>query len=563
MQQETSELKNQLEKLTLDEMIEKIKSFTKTENPYSFSKEYEKIKALFYNKLNEKINSQENENNILETTEKKFKKYSQEYKKIKKNYRKILQEKEEKNLKIKKGIIEEIKQLTLSREIIKETFEKFYFLQEKWKETGHVPLINKSDIWQSYHHNIVMFYDYIKLNKDLRDLDFKKNLELKESICIRAEKIANINSINKMHLALQELHEEWKKIGPVDKNNREQIWLKFQKISRKINKKRNDYFIELKKIEKEKIKQKMKICVEIEKLIHNNNNSYKEWKELTKKCEDLVEKWKAIKGLSKKSNSLAWKKLSSVLDIFYNKKKEIHEKIRKEDNKKIEKRKLLLKKANEIISNKRNSKEISNKIIDIQKEWKLIAAPLNKKSIKLNTEFNILCNSFFKEKKERIKKIKKENKIIEVEKKNLLKKLIKFDITKNKDDLISNIINQWIELNKKKRNLTNDSNLDLKFLKTVEEKYKQTKMEKKDIQRKVYQVKIDIYRGNERLIISEKHQLNEQILKINQEINLYENNMQYLGNNNKTLLIKEKTLKEIEKRKLLIIEIKEKLKLIK
>tara|TARA_B100001121_G_scaffold301515_1_gene312725 strand:+ start:1279 stop:2970 length:1692 start_codon:yes stop_codon:yes gene_type:complete len=563
MQQETSELKNQLEKLTLDEMIEKIKSFTKTENPYSFSKEYEKIKALFYNKLNEKINSQENENNILETTEKKFKKYSQEYKKIKKNYRKILQEKEEKNLKIKKEIIEEIKQLTLSREIIKETFEKFYFLQEKWKETGHVPLINKSDIWQSYHHNIVMFYDYIKLNKDLRDLDFKKNLELKESICIRAEKIASINSINKMHLALQELHEEWKKIGPVDKNNREQIWLKFQKISRKINKKRNDYFIELKKIEKEKIKQKMKICVEIEKLIHNNNNSYKEWKELTKKCEDLVEKWKAIKGLSKKSNSLAWKKLSSVLDIFYNKKKEIHEKIRKEDNKKIEKRKLLLKKANEIISNKRNSKEISNKIIDIQKEWKLIAAPLNKKSIKLNTEFNILCNSFFKEKKERIKKIKKENKIIEVEKKNLLKKLIKFDITKNKDDLISNIINQWIELNKKKRNLTNDSNLDLKFLKTVEEKYKQTKMEKKDIQRKVYQVKIDIYRGNERLIISEKHQLNEQILKINQEINLYENNMQYLGNNNKTLLIKEKTLKEIEKRKLLIIEIKEKLKLIK
>ncbi len=563
MQQETSELKNQLEKLTLDEMIEKIKSFTKTENPYSFSKEYEKIKALFYNKLNEKINRQENENNILETTEKKFKKYSQEYKKIKKNYRKILQEKEENNLKIKKGIIEEIKQLTLSREIIKETFEKFYFLQEKWKETGHVPLINKSDIWQSYHHNIVMFYDYIKLNKDLRDLDFKKNLELKESICIRAEKIANINSINKMHLALQELHEEWKKIGPVDKNNREQIWLKFQKISRKINKKRNDYFIELKKIEKEKIKQKMKICVEIEKLIHNNNNSYKEWKELTKKCEDLVEKWKAIKGLSKKSNSLAWKKLSSVLDIFYNKKKEIHEKIRKEDNKKIEKRKLLLKKANEIISNKRNSKEISNKIIDIQKEWKLIAAPLNKKSIKLNTEFNILCNSFFKEKKERIKKIKKENKIIEVEKKNLLKKLIKFDITKNKDDLISNIINQWIELNKKKRNLTNDSNLDLKFLKTVEEKYKQTKMEKKDIQRKVYQVKIDIYRGNERLIISEKHQLNEQILKINQEINLYENNMQYLGNNNKTLLIKEKTLKEIEKRKLLIIEIKEKLKLIK
>ena len=563
MQQETSELKNQLEKLTLDEMIEKIKSFTKTENPYSFSKEYEKIKAVFYNKLNEKINRQENDNNILETTEKKFKKYSQEYKKIKKNYRKILQEKEEKNLKIKKEIIEEIKQLTLNREIIKETFEKFYFLQEKWKKIGHVPLINKSDIWQSYHHNIVLFYDYIKLNKDLRDLDFKKNLEQKESICIRAEKIARINSINKMHLALQELHEEWKKIGPVDKNKRDQIWLKFQKISREINKKRNDYFIELKKIEKVKIKQKMKICLEIEKLIHNNNNSYKEWKELTKKCEDLVGKWKAIKGLSKKSNSLSWKKLSSVLDIFYNKKKEIHKKIRKEDNKKIEKRKLLLKKANEIISKKINSKEISNKIIGIQKEWKLIDTAINKKSIKLNSEFNILCNSFFKEQKERIKKIKKENKIIEVEKKILLEKLIKFDITKSKDDLIYNIINQWIEFNKKKLNLTNESNLDLKFLKTVEEKYKQIKMSNKDIQRKVYQIKIDIYRGNERLITSEKHQLNEQILKINQEINLYENNMQFLGNNNKTLLIKENTLKEIEKRKLLIKEIKEKLKLIK
>ena len=150
-------------------------------------------------------------------------------------------------------IIEDIDNITKEEESIKKTFEQFRTLQEKWKNTGHVPASHSNNLWQSYHHHVELFYDFIKLNNDLRDLDFTRNLEEKIAICEKTEALVNEKSLNKMNDSLQELHEHWKSVGPVKRELREEIWERFQNISRSLNKKRNDYFILRKEEEKKKL----------------------------------------------------------------------------------------------------------------------------------------------------------------------------------------------------------------------------------------------------------------------------------------------------------------------
>ena len=141
--------------------------------------------------------------------------------------------------------------LSKDEESLKITFEKFSLLQKKWNSTGYVPITENNNIWQSYQHHVELFYDYIKLNKDLRDLDFKRNFEEKTQILEKAKKLLKESSINIAHKVLQELHEHWKNIGPVEREQRDIIWKKFQLISKEINTKRNDYFLTLKQQNKQ------------------------------------------------------------------------------------------------------------------------------------------------------------------------------------------------------------------------------------------------------------------------------------------------------------------------
>ncbi len=254
--------------LSMEELITRIDELSENINPYSVSKEIEEIKSLFYSKL--KTEQKEEKTQIadeivdvvelpentevkkpLHPLEVKFKQSFGNYKKNKFEYRKKREEEEKKNLNTKQQIITDIDKLTQEDESIKKTFEHFRILQEQWKNTGHVPQTENNNLWQSYHHHVELFYDFIKLNNDLRDLDFKRNLEEKTAIIEKAEALLAEKSLNTMHGSLQELHEHWKNVGPVEREQREIIWEKFQEISRKLNKKRNDYFTKRKEIDAE------------------------------------------------------------------------------------------------------------------------------------------------------------------------------------------------------------------------------------------------------------------------------------------------------------------------
>ena len=238
---------------SLNELIDKTKELIKVELVYTVSKDIEQLKALFYKKLNEEKSMART--SFLEgggeeslfvydhSLENSFKDIYNQFKQKKALFRKKQEEGYATNLKVKKSIIKEIEALTKGQETIKETFEHFRTLQEKWRNTGAVSPAYNHELWQSYHHNVELFYDFISINNDLRDLDFKRNLKHKSELCEKAEALTNEKSLNKAHDRLQELHTLWKEIGPVKRELRENIWERFKAATRVIHKKEMTTFL--------------------------------------------------------------------------------------------------------------------------------------------------------------------------------------------------------------------------------------------------------------------------------------------------------------------------------
>ena len=330
--------------MSLEALIEQMNQYSESDNIFYISKKAEKIRAIFYQKLKQIFKEdtvkdiegpeEEKKKSTLHPLEVEFRKAYNKLKIEKAKARKKKEQEEEHNLQIKKQIIEDIDKLTNQEESLKKTFEDFRVLQEKWRNTGHVPIAQNSSLWASYHHHVELFYDYIKINNDLRNLDFKRNLQEKTKICEKAEALINEKSLNKMHDNLQELHEHWKDIGPVEKEKREDIWERFQAATKLIHKKRNDYFLKKKEENDKKIETKNNICKQIEKLTESPADKHTQWQNLIAKCKELEEEWKAVGRLNKKENKIAWSNLKESLNHFYQTKNTFY-KNRKTDIEKI------------------------------------------------------------------------------------------------------------------------------------------------------------------------------------------------------------------------------------
>ena len=409
-----------------NKIIDNLNELVNSSNLLSISKEVEILKAAFYSNINSK---EENTDEI----EKEFKIIYSKYKKDRNLDRKRIEKDEKLNLEIKKNIISEIKELTSEVEIKKDTYNKFKELQKKWRNTGYVSIKHKNEIWQTYNHFVEVFYDYLKLNKDLRDMDFKKNLESKEELCKIAEKLFSLKSLNKMHEELQNLHEKWKYIGPVKKESRNKLWERFQLASKKINKKRNDYYLDLKTKDQEKIKLKKEICAEIIELSKINFKSHKQCNDISNKVNDISEEWKSIGRVNKKDNKECWKEYREALNKFY-KQKNIFYKKKKEDTKKIILLKNQICEKAEKLENETNWNETTKKLIQLQKDWKKTGFVKGKLNDQLWNRFKKSCNKFFNSKK------KNQNKLNQEQSKKL----------NSKKDIISLISNYKIGKDKKK-----------------------------------------------------------------------------------------------------------------
>lgn len=302
------------------------------------------------------------------------------------------------NLAKKLGIIDELEKLAEDTDNVNRTFPRFRELTQEFKNAGEVPPTETTDIYRNYSAAVERFYDRLKINKDLRDYDFKKNLEQKQLLIDEAEKLAAENDVILAFRRLQELHDKWRETGPVAKEIRESIWEKFKDASAIINKRYQDFFEQRKARERENEEKKTEICERVEALDFSSLKNYAAWEEMTKTILEAQQDWKKLGFASKKVNNTLFARFRETCDKFFAAKAEFFKNIRENHSANLDKKIALCEKA-EALKESTDWKNTAEKLVSLQKEWKTIGSVDKKHSDAVWERFQQACDYFFDRRK--------------------------------------------------------------------------------------------------------------------------------------------------------------------
>ena len=303
------------------------------------------------------------------------------------------QEKQE-NLQKKTEIIEKIKAMATSPDEANKSYQAFKELQQQWKEIKAVPAEKANELWRNYQLYVEQFYDLLKLNNEAREYDFKKNLELKEKLCENAERLADEKDIISAFHQLQELHQEYREIGPVSKELREQIWARFKAASTVINKRHQQHFEEMRASEEENLEKKTALCEKVETIVAAENKGAADWEKRTKEIIDIQAEWKTIGFAQQKMNVKIFERFRTACDVFFSRKADFFKAMKEKYAQNAERKKELVEKARQL-SDSTDWKSTADKLIALQKEWKTIGMVPRKLGDKLWNDFITACNHFF------------------------------------------------------------------------------------------------------------------------------------------------------------------------
>ncbi len=316
------------------------------------------------------------------------------YKKERAEYNREQEKEREENLAAKQQVIEDLKALVDTQEDVSSSFPAFREIQNRWREIGPVPAQNFRNLNDTYQFLVEKFYDMVKINRDLRDLDFKKNLEAKEAFCQEAERLAENENVVDAFRELQKLHEQWKEFGPVAKEFREAIWDRFKAATAVINKKYQAYFEGQKEKFAENLQAKTALCEKVEAFAAQEIASSNEWNAISKKIEDIQKEWRSIGFASKKDNQKIYDRFRAACDAFYGRKREFYSQYKDSMNENLDKKLAIIEKA-EALKESKEWKKTTDLFIELQKEWKEIGAVPRKKSEQLWKRFRAACDAFF------------------------------------------------------------------------------------------------------------------------------------------------------------------------
>lgn len=303
------------------------------------------------------------------------------------------QEKQE-NLQKKLDIIEKIKGMVTSPEEANKSYKEFKALQEEWKEIKNVPAEKANELWRNYQLYVEQFYDLLKLNSEAREYDFKKNLELKTKLCEAAEKLAEETDIISAFHQLQKLHQEYRETGPVAKELREEIWTRFKAASTVINKRHQQHFEELRAKEEDNLARKTALCEKVEAIAAEENKGSGDWERHTKEIINIQTEWKTIGFAPQKMNVKIFERFRAACDDFFGRKAEYFKGLKDTFKENAEKKRALIEKA-KALQDSTEWKSTSDKLINLQKEWKTIGMVPKKLGDQLWEEFLGACNKFF------------------------------------------------------------------------------------------------------------------------------------------------------------------------
>lgn len=298
------------------------------------------------------------------------------------------------NLEKKLEIIEKIKAMATSPDEAGKSYNEFKELQQQWKDIKNVPADKANELWRNYQLYVEQFYDLLKLNSEAREYDFKKNLEMKTKLCEAAEKLADEEDVISAFHQLQELHQQYREIGPVAKELREEVWARFKAASTVINKRHQQHFEDLRAKEEENLARKTALCEKVEELGKAENKGAADWEKRSKEIIDIQNEWKTIGFAPQKMNVKIFERFRAACDDFFGRKAEYFKALKVTFSENIEKKKALVEKA-QALADSTDWKATSDKLIALQKEWKTVGMVPKKLGDQLWQEFLGACNKFF------------------------------------------------------------------------------------------------------------------------------------------------------------------------
>lgn len=433
------------------------------------------------------------------------------------------------NYEIKLQLIEQLKMLCESQDDFNKLYNEFKDIQQKWKEIKLVPEEHANELWKEYQTYSEAFYDLIKINNQFRDYDFKKNLELKTALCEAVEKLQDEKDIISAFHQLQKLHQQWREIGPVAKELREELWGRFKAASTVINKRHQQHFENLKAKEQENLVAKTAICEEIEGIDYAALQTFKDWDEKNNEVLALQQKWRTIGFTPKKHNTKIFERFRAACDVFFTKKTEFYKSIKAEMEKNLEKKRALCEKA-EALKDSTDWKGTTEKMIALQKEWKTIGQVTRRHSDSIWKRFITACDYFFDNKNKNVSSQKSEEQTNLEAKKALIEKVKTMDESLDTEEAIT-MLKEWIaEWNEIGHVPFKEKDKVYKaFHEAVDAQFDRLKVDQRDRRMKSYRNNVSEMAGRGKgKLYSERDRLMRTYERMKNDLQTYENNIGFL-----------------------------------
>ena len=435
------------------------------------------------------------------------------------------------NYALKLQLIDQLKALTESQEDFNKLYNDFKDIQQRWKEVKAVPQEHVSELWKNYQIYSEKFYDIIKINNQFRDYDFKKNLEMKTALCETVEKLQTEPDVVSAFHQLQKLHQQWREIGPVAKELREDLWSRFKAASTIINKRHQEHFEGLKAKEQENLEAKTAICEQIENIDFQALKSFKDWEEKNKEVIALQDKWKTIGFAPKKSNVKIFERFRAACDVYFNRKSEFYKNIKDEMEKNLELKKALCEKA-EALKDSTDWKSTTEKMIALQKEWKTIGSVARKHSDAVWKRFISACDYFFEQKNKNASSQKSVEQTNLAAKKALIEKINTLDEADHDEALavLKGYMAEWNTIGhvpfKEKDKVYKE------YHEAVDQQFDRLKVDQNDRKMQTFRSNLSDMSNGERgkgKLYGEREKLMRMYERMKNELQTYENNIGFLS----------------------------------
>lgn len=444
-----------------------------------------------------------------------------------------LEEEKKENLTKKLAIIEAIKEISTSPDVANKSYNHFKELQQQWKEIKAVPADKANDLWRNYHLYTEQFYDLLKLNNEAREYDFKKNLELKTKLCELAEALNDEKDVISASAKLQELHHQYREIGPVAKELREEVWLRFKNASTVINKKHQAYFETLRAKEADNLEKKTALCERLEALNTNKSTTINAWEAQSKEVLDIQKEWKTIGYATQKMNVKIFERFRKACDEFFENKAMFFKDMKDTFAINIEKKKKLIETAKQLVTST-DWNATGEKFIRLQKEWKTIGHVPRKTGDKLWEEFNSTCNKFFDARKEAGADAH-ENEHKNLERKQNIVQQLKTFVEEKAEDVQEKVLSLMKEY-------SNIGHVPYKEKDKIYAEYQEVVDRlKKELNISIARKRLDAFKNNLKKVVeqgenaleSERNRLFRAYERITQELKTYENNLGFFNASSK------------------------------